>query len=72
MPRKTFVNWLRQQRGRDDAVGDLARDALADSALRGKRFSVEDLRQRLIQLNACEGARIALHDARREYRTWAC
>lgn len=72
MPRtRTFVSWLRLQRHRNDPIGDLAKDALVDPEL-GPNFSVEDLRQRLIDANACVGAREALHQARKEYRAWAC
>jgi hypothetical protein len=31
----TFITWLRAQRKRDDAIGDLAREAMADKCLRG-------------------------------------
>jgi len=35
----SFRVWLRLQRRRQDPVGDLARDVLADPALKGRRLS---------------------------------
>jgi hypothetical protein len=37
--RVTFRAWIMAQRGRDDGVGDVVRDVLADPRLRGRRLT---------------------------------
>ncbi len=60
----TFRAWLREQRDRDDPVGDLAQDALADRGWRGN--SVASLADRMTWI-ACSEARAALREAAEEY-----
>ena len=65
---RNFWQWLRQQVSRDDAIGDLARDAIHDTTFprRARRESV--IRDYLYQCNACEGAHTALSAGFREWR----
>lgn len=64
-----FSDYLRQQVRRDDAIGDLARDAARDPTLSTcSGFTAQFLRARLLQLGACEGALLALDRARAEHK----
>lgn len=60
-----FVDWLVRQTGRDDAIGDLARDALKDGFRNG---GVGALAERLLIRGACDSAHSALHRADEEFR----
>ena len=55
---KTFVVWLREQKGRNDPVGDLAYDFCADSSMDFRGVKRKDqclfLRDHLLKLNAVE------------------
>ena len=66
MTKPSFRAWLRAQRGREDMVGDLARDALADREL-PRRLTPARLRARMVELRACEDALEALSQAAREF-----
>jgi hypothetical protein len=60
-PRQTFRQWLRDQRERDDWVGDLARDADLDGRWpRGRQPSLDRLVSYLHSRNACSEAVRAL------------
>jgi hypothetical protein len=63
----SFSEWLRAQRRRDDPVGDLARDAMADDGWLGGR-DLSALHGHLSRYGACEGAHDALDRAWREWR----
>ena len=63
-----FSDYLLGQRGRDDAVGHLARDAARDPKWPKRRgLSFNRLRNYLIANNACESAIDALECAWNEY-----
>ena len=63
-----FSDYLLGQRGRDDAVGDLARDATRDPEWPKQRgLSFNRLRNYLIFNNACQSAIDALVCAWNEY-----
>jgi len=65
----SFWQWLTQQAGRHDAVGDLAADAMADCrAGHTEVRSIGGLRARLARLDGCSEAKQALDDALREWR----
>ena len=61
----TFWRWLKRQRDREDPVGDLSRDALADKHPKGvtQAWWLRHLRKH----GACDGALRALKEAWREY-----
>jgi hypothetical protein len=61
-----FGRWLRQQRRRDDPVGDLARDVIRSGCRARTALGV---RQRLDEHDASDGARQALSRAIHEYAT---
>ncbi len=63
----TFRQWLKQQMHRPDAVGDLARDALADAEWRG--WTVQSLRREMQRLHAIPAAFAAVDRAAAEWRT---
>jgi hypothetical protein len=68
-PRLTFRQYLRQQRLRNDPVGDLARDVAHDPALYRVRLTPPRLALHLHQLTGvCDGALTALGIAWLEYR----
>jgi len=63
----TFRQWLKQQRYRDDPVGDLARDFLADECGRRLR-SVKSIRRHILFAhNAGPAVAVALAQAIHEY-----
>jgi len=63
----TFRQWLKQQRWRNDPVGDLARDFAEDGCARWLR-SVKSIRRHILFAhNPCLGARTALEEAIAEY-----
>jgi hypothetical protein len=61
-----FLEWLRDQAERDDAVGDLARDAGSDQHAQSDAQLV-----RRVQTAGCGGARRALAWALRQYQAHA-
>lgn len=61
----TFYRWLHQQISRNDRIGDLARDAFADSQL--KPFGYITLRRHMIASRACDEAMEAAKAAHAEY-----
>lgn len=63
--RRSFRAWLSAQAGRDDAVGDLAGDALRKSS--GAWTSHPDLLKRMQAVGASAEALRALDDARKEF-----
>ena len=69
MRRWSFYLWLRQQRRRDDPVGDLAKDVWDDRRnLRG--HTVSAIRDRIISSGGCSQALAALDTAVAEYVFW--
>jgi hypothetical protein len=64
----TFSRWLKNQAGRDDPVGDLARDALRDKDF-PKGASLKGVLRHLLLHNACDGALRALDRAYKEFST---
>ena len=65
----TFTTWLSRQRTRDDAVGDLARDAARDRCF-PRRGDLTRYRAHLDTYDACDAARETLIDAWREFTQW--
>jgi len=63
----TFWPWLKRQSDRDDPIGDLSRDALADKHRKGSTLA--SWRKHLEQRGACGGALKALEEAWQEYAT---
>ena len=63
-----FTTWLKAQRGRDDAVGDLARDAAADPHWPKAAKSLPRLLDYLAGRGACPGAVEACRRAWAEFR----
>jgi len=63
----TFYQWLKLQGKRDDPVGDFARDAMNDSDRPKRRATLEQWRQHLFDMYACDGAMEALERAWKEY-----
>lgn len=63
----TFWPWLKRQGDRDDPIGDLSRDALADKHRKGSTLA--SWRKHLEQRGACGGALKALEEAWQEYAT---
>lgn len=61
---KRFYTWLKTQARRDDAIGDLARDARRDSGFPRRGDAMGYLMQR----GACSGALDAYRAAREEWR----
>lgn len=62
-----FLPWLRQQRDRDDPVGDLARDLERDPG--GEKIrTVAAMRDRLQDSRVCQGAVSAFEKALKEWR----
>lgn len=61
----TFYRWLHHQISRNDWIGDLARDAFADSQL--KRFGYITLRRHMLACRACDEAMEAAKAAHAEY-----
>ena len=67
MARLTFRQWLKQQRYRDDPVGNLAQDLLADECARWLR-SVKSIRRHILfSHNAGPAVAMALAAAIHEY-----
>ena len=64
--RKTFYMWLRQQRWRDDEIGDLARD-IWDDRRNIRERTVGGIRARMLTAGACREALEALDTAVAEY-----
>lgn len=63
--RASFSRWLRRQRRRDDAVGDLARDVREDPDWPGR--TLRTMHNYLLDVGACDGANDALHAAWAEW-----
>ena len=63
---KTFYSWLRQQRWRDDEVGDLARDVW-DDRKNIRDHSVSGIKYRMLTAGACFEALEALDTAVAEF-----
>ena len=65
----SFWQWLQQQAGREDPIGDLASDAMADCrAGHTEVRSIGGLRARIDRLTGSSDAKQALDDALREWR----
>jgi hypothetical protein len=64
---RTFMAWLRAQGGREDGIGDLARDVLTDRAHTRRMRSYPALYAYLLPI-ACTTALEALERAHREYQ----
>ena len=67
-PHRSFAAWLRNQRRRDDPVGDLARDAAADRHWPKAAKSLPRLLDYLAGRRACPGAVEACRRAWAEFR----
>jgi hypothetical protein len=61
----TFREWLRTQRGRGDAIGDLADHVARDAS--STADDVDGIRQHLLDRNVEGGTIDALDDARAEF-----
>ena len=62
----TFREWLGSQRGRDDAVGEVAERIARDGSLTAEDYSA--IREHLVRANSDGGAIDALDDAHAEYQ----
>lgn len=70
---KGFVKWVIKQRDRNDPIGDLAKDVMQDIRTKERRGDAyptthKQLRQHLIDSNACDGALRAFEEAWEEYK----
>jgi len=66
----SFTAWLRRQRRSNDRVGDLARDVVIDDNWpRGRTLTRLDAY--LVEVPACDAARVSLRVAWDEYRAGA-
>ena len=63
----SFVSFLLSFKDDDSAVGDLARDALADDRI-SKRWGFNTFLDHLVRNNACEGARLTAYECFHLYR----
>lgn len=71
----TFTNWLLEQKGRDDPVGDLARDFQRDLNLKSDTSVHTNFlfsKTYLIRHNACDGALEAYDQAKKEWKASKC
>jgi uncharacterized protein YozE (UPF0346 family) len=66
--RQSFDRWLREQRHRDDPVGDLARDVISDPDWPRGAGEHAQRRYLIYEVWACDGAVEAHARAWREYR----
>jgi hypothetical protein len=64
----TFRQWLIQQKGRNDPVGDVARDFIDDECAKWLRSPKSIQRHIELVHNACPAALEALREAIREYK----
>jgi uncharacterized protein YozE (UPF0346 family) len=64
----TFFRWLLQQRHRQDAVGDLARDAGRDPSFGRRSRTPQSTERHLTGQGACDGAIRAAAAAWVEFR----
>ena len=62
-----FPTFLRAQAGRNDSIGDLARDFVQGCRMNAHRPTLKGLSQR-IRTRGCRGALKALINAKREWR----
>jgi uncharacterized protein YozE (UPF0346 family) len=70
---KGFVKWVTKQRDRNDPIGDLAKDVVQDireKESHGHAYptTYKQLREHLINSNACDGALRAFDEAWDEYK----
>ena len=72
MKRLTFYSYLKKQKNRDDPVGDLAADVLADKNFPKDVSSKTDLLEYLSNAGACYGALAAAKEAFTEYKLTTC
>lgn len=63
----TFNQWLKTQVERDDPVGDVARDAMADKRRKPRNGNREAWRTFLSAAGACSAAHESLDEAWSEY-----
>jgi hypothetical protein len=66
--KKTFIAWLRAQNKRDDIIGDLARDVIADNE---KPRSLKAIKDSMAMRGACDNAYQALNKALLEYHNYS-
>lgn len=66
-PTRSFLAWIKQQAGRDDVIGDLARDVKSDVNAPKGRVSKYGWLGYLRASNACNGAIEAFRDAWKEF-----
>jgi uncharacterized protein YozE (UPF0346 family) len=64
----TFYAWVRSQRGRDDAVGDLARDVMRDRNFPREANDYDALYFHLYEMGACPAALRAFDRAWEEFQ----
>jgi hypothetical protein len=62
----SFVSFLLSFKNEDSAVGDLARDASMDDRI-NKRWGFNKFMEHLLNVNACEGARLSAQIAFHRY-----
>ena len=65
---KNFYEWLLAQKDRDDPIGDLVKDLIADKQRPAGRNSYPALKRYLESRSACDGALRALDNAWKEFR----
>lgn len=62
---QNYLVWLFQQRGRGDAIGDLAIDAMSDLGWDGK---MKSLKERIAEMSDSNAARDAYYNSVDEFR----
>jgi uncharacterized protein YozE (UPF0346 family) len=72
MKRLTFYNYLKKQKNRDDPVGDLAADVLADKSFPKNVSCRTELLEYLNNTGACYEALTAAKEAFTEYKLTTC
>lgn len=64
----TFNAWLKGQRKRDDPIGDLSRDVIADMGWPRRTQKLQVLQEYMKRKMASQEALLALEDAWKEYK----
>jgi len=71
MKRLTFYSYLKKQKNRNDPIGDLAADVLADKSFPKDVSSKTDLLEYLNNAGACYGALAAAKEVFSDYQAAA-
>ena len=68
---KSFKGWLNQQRARNDAVGDLARDAWLDESFPKSAKTIRPYRRHMEHMHASDAAMDTLEEAWEEWARYS-